>query len=224
MRNINRLSLHRLNEYAENLSGSRIDHRSYVPGEIIYSAETYAKGLFFLEKGSILVKTTAPDGSDDVIRILGQDSFFGLLPLIRRTRYTSTAVALQQETRVTFIPRPIVGEALKDYQFVIGFLKILSERIHDNEIHLLHIKNKNAEERLAYILIELSNVFQTKVNDPAPMITIRKKELASYMGVTPETLSRRLADFEKQGWIELHLKGIRVVQIESLQNMAEGFL
>ena len=29
-----------------------------------------------------------------------------------------------------------------------------------------------------------------------------KKDLASYLGTTPETISRKLSDFEEQGYIE----------------------
>ena len=49
-------------------------------------------------------------------------------------------------------------------------------------------------------------------------LPISKKDVASYLGLTPDTLSRRLAGFEENGWIHQHgNRRIDLLDIEALR-------
>ena len=56
-------------------------------------------------------------------------------------------------------------------------------------------------------------------NDAVMEITLpmSKKDLASYLGTTPETISRRLADLEEQGLIEQKpRRQIKIIDLDGL--------
>ncbi|WHY81078.1 helix-turn-helix domain-containing protein [Siminovitchia fortis] len=45
-----------------------------------------------------------------------------------------------------------------------------------------------------------------------------KKDIASYLGTTPETVSRKLAEFQENGWIEqTGQRKMRIIDIEALE-------
>ncbi len=222
MLRINKLSLHRLSEIAVSLPGETIESHTYQSGETLFEEGTYAKGLFYVESGTILLSTSLETGSDVVISVIGSNNFIGYLPLIQKTRLTSTAITLVDHCRIKFIPKTLFLEALTDLNFLNGFMKILSERIRSNEKQALHLKTKNVRTKLATVLISLNDVFKKSANDLLPVITLKKKDLASFIGAAPETLSRQLADFEKRGLIELHFKGIKVKDLEKLLPIGEG--
>ena len=62
------------------------------------------------------------------------------------------------------------------------------------------------ESRLAMYLNQLV------VEQGSSLITLplKMKDLSSYLGTTPETLSRKLAQLQKDGQIDRHLRQIRV--------------
>lgn len=66
----------------------------------------------------------------------------------------------------------------------------------------------NIEERVAVYLKQLV-VDQGSMNVTLPL---RLKDLASYLGTSPETLSRQLTHLQKQGKIDRHLRQIKVLE------------
>jgi CRP-like cAMP-binding protein len=213
---INKLSLHRLHEMAERLEYPGIETRIYQGGEIIFEEDTSARGVFYIESGTILLRSSKLNGNEVAINVIGSNNFIGFLPLIQKKRYTSTAIALQDNCRVKLVSKELFLEAMTDNQFLNGFLKVLCELILSYENQTLQLKTKNAREKLAAILVALNQAFRKSNKDSFPMITLKKKDLAGLVGVAPETLSRNLAEFEKKGLIELHFKGIRLKRKEQL--------
>ena len=73
----------------------------------------------------------------------------------------------------------------------------LSKRLEKAE-NLIEVINLNTvEQRLAQVLITLSN------NSDQIVLKMKKGDLASQMGMSQETLSRKLALFQEEGLIEL---------------------
>lgn len=220
MSRINKLSLHRLNEIADSLPDSQITNQTFHQGELLFEENTYAKGLFYLERGTVVLSTKERTGAEVVVSIVGANNFIGFLPLLQKTRLTTSAVVLEDDSQIRFIPKAVFTKALDDNNFVKGFIKILLSLITSYENQLIQVKNKTVRERLADVLVALNHAFKKGAKDSDPMITLKKKDLASMIGVAPETLSRRLAEFEKEGLIELHIKGIKVKDKEQLLTLA----
>ncbi len=69
------------------------------------------------------------------------------------------------------------------------------------------------ERRFAKILL----AFHNRSSVPASRLPVPKKELAALLGTTPETLSRKLAHFERLDFLSLkNRKEIRILNAEAL--------
>ena len=75
-------------------------------------------------------------------------------------------------------------------------LEELSQRLEQTEQLLEEISLHSVERRLAQALLDLS------AGSSEIELALSKKDLASQMGMTSETLSRKLSSFEAQGLIE----------------------
>lgn len=64
------------------------------------------------------------------------------------------------------------------------------------------------EERLASYL----NQLVAQQGNSLITLPLRMKDLSSYLGTTPETLSRKLAQLQKRGQIERHQRRVRVLK------------
>ena len=57
---------------------------------------------------------------------------------------------------------------------------------------------ETVETRIAMYLAEVADETMSKT----VTLPMSRKDLASHLGTTPETVSRKLADFEDNGWIK----------------------
>lgn len=64
----------------------------------------------------------------------------------------------------------------------------------------------DAKERILAYLNDLAN----EQGKNEVKLELKKKDLASYLGITPETFSRKLKELEKDGKIEVHGRWINV--------------
>ena len=73
---------------------------------------------------------------------------------------------------------------------------------------------EKVEARIALFLVDCSEQYEGGLEFVLPM---SKKDLASYLGTTPETISRRLADLEGQGLIKQKpKKKVEVLDLDGL--------
>lgn len=207
---------------ADTLTGTAMESRTYQRGDTLFKEDTHAKGVFYIESGTILLTSTQETGTEVVIRVISSNNFIGFLSVIQKTKSNSTAIALQDNCRVRFISKALFLAALEDNRFVQGFTKILCALIMSHEKEALQFKTKNVSARLAMVLVALNDAYKKSAMDAFPIIDLKKKYLASLIGAAPETTSRQLAELEKEGFIELHIKGIKLKDKVQLQTLSDA--
>ena len=96
------------------------------------------------------------------------------------------------------------------------------ELTYENEL-LLTIGKKNAEERLATFLITLSGRFQRLgYSSKEFKLAMSRQEIANYLGLTIETVSRILSRFQKEQIIDVARKQISIKNLEMLHKLSSG--
>jgi CRP/FNR family transcriptional regulator len=187
--------------------------KRYEKSETIYSAGKREKGLFVIHTGTVKISRLSPTGKVQVIRVLGPGEFMGELAVLNSYSPTDFAEALDPCTMCV-----IEGEKLKLLMnrypsIALKVMEELSLRLERAEDLIEDINLHSAEKRLAEKLLELS---EGKEEFELPL---SKGDLASQLGMTQETLSRRLAAFRFDKFIEL--KGQRRIVIRDRKGLAE---
>lgn len=186
---------------------------SYKRGEIIYRAGDQADTLHIVSKGKIKIYRLSDSGKEQLVRILNPGDFTGELALFKKDFHESFAEAME-ETAVCMIKQSDLHELLLKYPSIS--LKILTEfssRLEQSEKQTTRFATEKVETRLAHFLADcLSDDQSNELTLP-----MSRKDLASYLGTTPETISRKLSDLEIQGYIKqkAHRK-IEIVDLDGL--------
>ncbi|NLE26430.1 MAG: Crp/Fnr family transcriptional regulator [Clostridiaceae bacterium] len=170
----------------------------YKKGEIIYSAGDQSDSLYIVNKGRIRIYRLSESGKEQLVRILAAGDFTGELALFSESTHESYAQAME-DTEVCMINRRDLQGFLMRYPSIS--LKILSEfsrRLEKSELQTTRVSTEKVETRIAQFLAECVE------NNKSMEFTLpmSKKDLASYLGTTPETISRRLAELEDTGYIK----------------------
>ena len=201
--------------YEEMMEVARITtDKTYKKGEMIYMAGDKGEKLYVIHSGKVKITRITSSGKEQVIRVLGPGEFMGELSLFSPVPLTDNGEALS-ETIVCMID----GNKLKDLMMkhsAIAFkvMEELSKRLEKAENLIENISLQGVEKRLADTLIEMADQ-NGEIN-----LKMSKKDLASYIGMTQETLSRRLTNFQNIGFIEMvgHRK-INILDIEALEEI-----
>ncbi|WP_117168996.1 Crp/Fnr family transcriptional regulator [Paraliobacillus sediminis] len=187
---------------------------AYRKGELIYRAGDESDSLYIVNKGKIRIYRLSESGKEQLVRILNPGEFTGELALFKEAKHEAYAEAMQ-ETGICMIKRTDLQAFLMKYPSIS--LKILSEfsnRLDESEKLTTRIVTENVETRLAVYLAEcISDISSSKVFT----LPTSKKDLAAYLGTTPETISRKLTILEEQGYIkQMEHKKIEIVDIDGL--------
>lgn len=184
-------------------------------GEILYHAGEKAKSLYIVHQGLVKIYRLAESGKEQVIRLLHPGDFTGELALFQEKVHDSYAEAMT-ETNICTIHQDDLQHLLLKYPTIS--LKILSEfaqRLDHSERQTTRFATETVEARIATFLIECSD--KNHSDRPKVFLPMRRKDIASFLGTTPETISRTLRRFEDEGLIEQNGHGeIIIADIDKL--------
>lgn len=190
--------------------------RTFQKGEFIFREGERSETLLIVNEGLIKLTKTSVDGKEQIVRLLFPGDFFGLYALLRDEQHYMNAEALTP-TGICFIDKKDFLETMaKNAEMSFRFVVALNDRLYEADESVGFLSLMDVEERLARALL----LFSDKMNagHGAFTLPISKKDLASFIGTTPETVSRKLLSFVSQEIIELNgQREIRILDQERLQ-------
>lgn len=190
-----------------------IHSRSYKKGEDIYQTGNASDALYIVRRGRVKIYRISESGKEQILRILNPGDFTGELALFNESVHDAFASALV-DTDICMIKRNDLQNLLLKYPNIsMKILSELSHRLAQSETQTTRATER-VELRIALFLVESMDH-----NSKLDVITLpmSKKDLASYLGTTPETISRKLLEFEDAGLIkQLSNKSIKIIDVDGL--------
>lgn len=182
--------------------------------EFLYRPLEDSSSLYILNQGKIKIYRSSESGKEQIQRILYPGDFTGELALFNQTKHDSYAMALE-DTEICSITREDLQSLLLKYPVIsIKILEEFSERLLQSERQASRYATEKVESRLAMYLAETMNRQGGESTFKLPMT---KKDLASYLGTTPETISRKLVDLEDMDLISQGSQGtVTILNLDGL--------
>jgi len=175
-------------------------------GKTIFSEGERADNVFGLSQGVVRLYKLLPDGRRQILTFALPGEFLGM-PLAGRHTFSADAIG---EVALCRFSR---SELTKFVRSSFGVMKLMVEfaarELDMAQNQLLLLGNGSAEEKVAMFLVNWRNrlarlsVFSETV--PLPM---RRQDIADFLGLKLETVSRTLAKLEQKNVIRLVPKGV----------------
>jgi len=182
-------------------------------GRLVFTKNSKATGFYILKEGKLKLFTIEPiSGKEQIIKIVEPGTLFGEAASLSGEYFPVNVEALEN-SKIVYIDRQKLLELAKKYpEICLSIANVLARRLY-HLVSLVEILTiANATPRVAkYILASLKGEsvenFQTTL-------------VAYQLGLTPEAVSRALANLKALGVIEKERRRIRVLNIEKLKKLA----
>ena len=186
---------------------------SHTRGHTIYQAGEKSDGLYIVHKGRVKIYRLATNGKEQLVRILEPGDFTGELSLFSESVQDAYAEALEPVELCVMGRVNFQAFLLKYPAIALKVLAEFSSRLALSEKQAASIAMDSVETRVAMYLANLVE----EQNSQDITLPMNRKDIASHIGTTPETVSRKLADFEDLGWIrQTKQKSIAVLDLDAL--------
>ena len=176
-----------------------VHHKTFEKGEAVISPFTVPQ-LAIVAHGTLKIYQLSSTGKEQLLRVIepggyaGEDALFGV---VNENLYGETL----QETKICFLRQQDFKNLLLKYPELS--LKLLETTVR-----------RAAESRIANYLLQLVKI----VDSNLVTIPMKMKDLATFIGTTPETISRKFKILEEKGFIERRGKVIKILDIDRLED------
>lgn len=148
--------------------------------------------------------------------LLGMDA-------IGNSEHASTAIALE-DSEVCEIPYTNLHKLMADIpEMMEHFHRTLSLEIQRDQSALRLLGSLRADERMASLLLNLSARYAMRGFSPRRFqLRMSRDDMARYLGLKLETVSRLLARFKDRGLIKLERRELEILDMRQLETVAAG--
>lgn len=191
-------------------------------GEQIYRPGEEAGNLLVVHTGRVKLAHLAPSGQEQLLRVLEPGEFAGEAAYVTGERPNHTATALTKVELCSF-KHSDLGELVRTFpDIAVRMLHAVTSRLSETERLLAEISTSDVQARIAGYLLDLPGSWAqesgqqvVKVKLPLP-----KNAIASLLGTTAETLSRRLAGFVDNGLLTMRGSDVTILDPAGLEAVA----
>jgi CRP/FNR family transcriptional regulator len=208
-------------EGASRIPGGILLRRQQVArGETIFREGAPFRSIFAVKSGSFKSLICPQEGGDQVVgfhfagELIGTDG-------VADDRYTCTATALEPssvcELRLERLPE--TGRPLELLQQ--GVIALLGQEVAFNHSLGAALIRQNGDQRVAAFLLNVSRRLHLRGMPCLRFyLNMSRTDIASYLGLAGETVSRMLTRFQREGVLALRRKHVQLLNLDQLALLA----
>ncbi|WP_404368651.1 fumarate/nitrate reduction transcriptional regulator Fnr [Marinobacter sp.] len=197
--------------------------RSFSRGETVFKQSERARSCFAVRSGAIKTSVVNHSGEEQVTGFFLPGEIMGL-DSISDDRYACSAFVLER-TSVCELPISHLEELSRKLPSLQHhFFSLMSSEIRHSQQHAMLLSRNTAEERIASLLLSLSSRFERRKLSPTRFtLPMARNDIANFLGLAVETVSRVMTRFQGQGLIQAKGREIELLDLTALQEIALTF-
>lgn len=194
-----------------------VSHKMLDTGDYLFHQHTQARAVYMLEEGMLMMERSSSTGRRQVMAFMHPGNFIG----ITQNEHYEFAVSALAPSRIREIPiKPFI-----ELQDKVPQLKENVRRIGGNILaHTLDqvfaLGQKKAHERVCFMIKQLSNRMPKQRNHLIDLVMTRQ-DIADYLGLTIETVSRAFGKLKREGVIDIYsAHTVEILDVDTLEELA----
>lgn len=195
--------------------------RTYESKEHVFCEGDAATHVYQIDAGHVCVYKTMPDGRRQVMEFGYPGDIIGLGAMGEH----SVNAQATAKTRVRCIPLGALHDlARHDFKLSLKLYEAVSRELIAARELVFTVSQRSAAERVAALLIALARRNELRGDDPKVIVLpMTRTDIADYLGLTIETVSRTFTKFRAQGLIDLEQSIlVTICDLRALADLAEG--
>lgn len=189
--------------------------------QYLYRQDDECRSLYVVKTGSFRSFISSTDGAEQTIgfylpgELMGFDAF-------QHGSFTSSSVALET-SKVCELPLSQLNELCRLIPSLQAqMLRVLGKEIESDHNQILLLGHRSAKEKMAIFFLRLSHRYnvlgfsKTEFN-----LTMKRQDIANFLGITNETVSRLLTELHQQGIMTINRRNIKINNMNALKVLVE---
>lgn len=192
--------------------------RNFDPGESFFLEGEPCHGLWLITGGSAKIVKTTPSGRQMTLTVSQAPSLIAEVPVFDGGPYPASVFAVEPCEAFLLLREELLTTCRRHPDLALQFLSAFGARLRHLVVLMERITFGSVRQRLAQILLDFSSasdVFQ---------LAETQEELASRLGTVREVVSRNLARFQAEGYIQMQRREVRILSRAQLESEARSEL
>lgn len=188
-------------------------------GDLLFHQGEEFQSVFAVRTGTLKTYKITNSGEEQITGFYCPSELVGLSG-IDTQHYPVSAKALETTTvcEIPFSHLENLSEQIPSLKHQI--FKVMSRKICDDQQMMVLLGKKNADEKVASFLMNLSGRFKRRgYSATAFRLAMSRGEIGNYLGLAVETVSRVVTRFQKNGLINVDGKEITIADLPEMQKL-----
>jgi CRP/FNR family transcriptional regulator, anaerobic regulatory protein len=193
-------------------------HVHLAPNEALFTVGQLATSVHNLTDGVARLYKLLPDGRRQVIGFALPGDFLGIAP---SDRYSFSADAIGAVSVCRFPTETFTHFIEQRPHFLLRMNEFAARELLLAQEQMLLLGRRTAEEKVAAFLVGWRQRL-ARIGDERATITLpmSRQDIADYLGLTIETVSRTLTRFEREKMLVIVTGGVRLLDANRAESMA----
>lgn len=187
------------------VSDNQIIKASYNKGKTVHEQQAECLGLDIVHSGKLIAYSLTSTGSETVRFEFAKDSIIGANLLFGEQNKYPMNIYCTSDCTLFHVAKEAVEELLKEYSFVIPFVKSLSLNSQGMNKKVMYTQKSLRENLLDYF-----TALSAQQKSKTIILPVSKKQLADHFSVQRPSLFRELKQMKDEGLIEIDNRRITV--------------
>lgn len=164
-------------------------------GAYIFHAGDPCDAIYIVHKGRVKLCVYDADGQERIAGVFVERDVMWEGVLVPDSRYSTSAICMTA-VECCWLSRQDFEKAIEEPKVALRIIGLLSKKLHDANRRNLLKSIADPKERVAGLLLYR---YRRQTGDT---ITMRLEEMAGSLALRPETISRKIRELEREGYVK----------------------
>jgi CRP-like cAMP-binding protein len=186
--------------------------KNYRKGDVIFHHNDEGSSLFILKSGMVKVSIFDRNGREDILKIVHPYDCFGEMSLLDGYHRSATVTAMERSDALIIRREDFIALIKKHPDVALTMLALLCRRLRKTDEKIASLRFADSYGKVARVLLDIS--YEKGIKKGGGIVfdlNINRDTLANLAGVSRETATRILREFQDRGCIKISGRKVSIL-------------